>query len=274
MLARIIVAGVGIVFLLGLLFRTGGAGFWLFALCIGGVGVLEMNAALRSKGETVEPIWPLLGALLLISAGAPFEGKRYLVPALVLLFLGSLTWTALRQPHRPFERVSRGLLLAIYPGLLAVPVALRYQDSAVSLSSQYRVEAGAMWVLIAFLLVWVTDSAAYFAGRAWGRRKLSPKLSPSKTWEGSIGGWVCASLLGLGLGFWMQDTFHNPFSGLLLGMLAGIWAQVGDLVESAMKRELGVKDFGGWLPGHGGVLDRFDSFLFVCPLVYLWSQLK
>jgi phosphatidate cytidylyltransferase len=114
-------------------------------------------------------------------------------------------------------------------------------------------------------LVWGQDSAAYFTGMAFGRTKLSPEVSPKKTWEGTFGGFLLGVFMALGTfqalgGSWVGAGFPNGWAGgLLLAAAAGA-AQLGDLVESGIKRARGVKDSGTLLPGHGGVLDRFDGF--------------
>jgi phosphatidate cytidylyltransferase len=272
MLARIVVAGIGILLLLLFLFWPGGHAFTFCAWALACVGVMEMRAAMKRGGEAVEPVWPLLGVTLIVGTGGRLIDPAVAVAGLVALFLAVMTRYALWGSMSTVRHTTQWLLLTAYSGLWAVPAALRFQGGGVPVFSR-TMEAGTAWVLVAFLIVWVTDSGAYFVGRAWGRRKLSPRLSPSKTWEGAVGGWLFATVVGLGLGVWGQGTyFGNAVDGLLLGTFGGVWAQVGDLVESSMKRELGVKDFGGWLPGHGGVLDRFDSFLFVCPLVYFWAH--
>jgi phosphatidate cytidylyltransferase len=121
-----------------------------------------------------------------------------------------------------------------------------------------------IWV---FIVTWSTDIGAYFAGRSFGNRKLAPSISPNKTVEGLIGGIVAATLLG---GAWV---FGNQLSTLLLGAapLMAIAAQVGDLFESAMKRQAGIKDSGNWLPGHGGILDRLDGLV---PVAVLTAALQ
>jgi CDP-diglyceride synthetase len=133
----------------------------------------------------------------------------------------------------------------------------------------WQVERGALWVLWLLAMLWLGDSGAYFVGRAIGRRKLAPTLSPTKTVEGSLAnlalcvlvGWQGGVALGLPLGWAIAG-----------GLGVGVLGQLGDLFESALKRAVGVKDFGGILPGHGGVLDRFDSFLFSAPWVWWVAQ--
>lgn len=116
-----------------------------------------------------------------------------------------------------------------------------------------------------FLIIWATDTLAFFVGRQWGRKKLLPKISPSKTWEGTIGGTLGGILMGLLMAHWSGLTL---FEGVFLGLVVSVFGQLGDLLESAIKRYAGVKDSGVLLPGHGGILDRFDSALFALPIAY------
>ena len=122
-------------------------------------------------------------------------------------------------------------------------------------------------VAVLFLCIWLADSGAYFSGRFWGRAKLAPAISPNKTRVGCIGGLV-GSVLPLPLGFLLPSFSTASLLGLLL--VAGIGAQVGDLVESAFKRDMGIKDAPMLIPGHGGLLDRFDSYFLAFPLAYLY----
>ncbi len=125
-------------------------------------------------------------------------------------------------------------------------------------------------VLYALLIVWVADSGAYFSGRAWGRAKLAPAVSPGKTWAGLWGGLVACALLAL----LVAGLRHLPALPLLgVTVLVGLFSVVGDLTESLCKRYAGVKDSGSLIPGHGGVLDRFDSLLAAAPLLMLGVEL-
>ncbi|MDH4300177.1 MAG: phosphatidate cytidylyltransferase [Dehalococcoidia bacterium] len=137
---------------------------------------------------------------------------------------------------------------------------------------------GQYWVYLAMLTTFANDTGAFFVGRARGKHKLSPAISPGKTREGAIGGLVSAilaaiviamvlRLISVGLG----DPFvFRHWQIILLGCLVGLFAQLGDLVESLLKRNMGVKESGNLLPGHGGVLDRFDSLIFVGAVVYYY----
>lgn len=124
-------------------------------------------------------------------------------------------------------------------------------------------------LLFALLIVWITDSGAYMIGRKLGRHKLAPHVSPNKTWEGTIGGTVVATIIvGIYAYFYPQGGQTLPVT-ILFTIVLSIIGQLGDLVESALKRYYGVKDSGKILPGHGGIMDRFDSLLLVLPAMHL-----
>ncbi|NGP44096.1 phosphatidate cytidylyltransferase [Bacillaceae bacterium SIJ1] len=124
------------------------------------------------------------------------------------------------------------------------------------------------YILYALIVIWATDTGAYFIGKTFGRHKLWPDISPNKTTEGFLGGIACALVASFFL-FQGHDLFQSHWIGLLLTALLSVSGQMGDLAESAFKRHFGVKDSGKILPGHGGVLDRIDSLLFVLPLLYI-----
>ena len=136
-----------------------------------------------------------------------------------------------------------------------------------------QARAQSVWVILyALLIVWVTDSGAYLIGRKLGKHKLAPHVSPNKTWEGSIGGsLVSVIVVGLYLAFSPVKFAYGLPIMLLLTVVLSVGGQIGDLIESAFKRHYGVKDSGKILPGHGGILDRFDSLLFVLPLMHLFG---
>ena len=123
------------------------------------------------------------------------------------------------------------------------------------------------WLLFAILVTFATDTGAFFTGRAVGRHKLAPSISPNKTLEGSIGGFVWAVGIALALGGLLELSVPL-WQQALMGAAVGLLAQLGDLAESRLKRATGVKDTGSFLPGHGGILDRLDSVVFTLPVVY------
>lgn len=168
-------------------------------------------------------------------------GSYFLALAYVAIPLGCLTIIAL-QPHG-------WCMVGERPGVNYVPNR----------------------VLGLLLLVWTNDTGAYLFGRAFGKHKLFERISPKKTWEGTIGGGIFAVLVAWGLSFVIQDFTLRQW--LALSVVAAIGSNLGDLVESMLKRSVGVKDSGTLLPGHGGLLDRFDAFIFCLPFYWLVLQL-
>jgi len=179
-------------------------------------------------------------------------------------------------------------LLLVALALLAIALAMRSDDlskalpwaSALVLGVVYIFgcwkfaillrAANPYWLLYALALSWIGDIAAYYIGKTWGRHRLAPRISPGKSWEGSVAS-VCGSVLFGAL--FLPGLLQVPLGhaiGLSIG--ANIAGQIGDLAESAMKRGAGVKDSGTLLPGHGGLWDRVDSTLFVLPVVYLYLR--
>ncbi|MDX1546847.1 MAG: phosphatidate cytidylyltransferase, partial [Rhodothermales bacterium] len=123
--------------------------------------------------------------------------------------------------------------------------------------------------LTVFLLIWATDTFAYYVGKNLGRHKLAPLISPKKTWEGAVGGAVGALLVAVVLKLTLLAFLAWPHV-VAMALICGIVSQIGDLAESRLKRSVGAKDSGTLLPGHGGLLDRFDALLLAVPLVYLY----
>lgn len=152
------------------------------------------------------------------------------------------------------------LAAGLYPGvLLAGGIMLRERAD------------GLGWVLLVLIATWACDTAAFFVGRRWGRRKLAPAISPGKTIEGLVAGLLAAVVVaGLASAFLVE----SPARTLGLGLVVAVGAVIGDLAESAMKRQLGAKDSGWLVPGHGGLLDRVDSLLFTGFLGYLYVTLS
>jgi phosphatidate cytidylyltransferase len=203
-----------------------------------------------------------------------FRRPDFLGPLLGALALGLFILCAFRSP---LKRVLPDAAYSIF-GLLYVGVPL---TTLPPLSEQ---ENGPSLLLFLFLVVWAGDIAALYVGRAWGRRKLAPSISPGKTWEGSVASVVGSVAIGLALvllaaalsrrngGLSILLSFPGSIMGwVALAVLLNVAAQVGDLVESALKRGAGVKDSGALLPGHGGMLDRIDALLVAAPV--LWYAL-
>ena len=123
------------------------------------------------------------------------------------------------------------------------------------------------------LLVWSSDTGAYLVGSLIGKTPLAPKISPKKTWEGTVGGWVFSMLVSIALFYIFKEDFLELWQFMALALICGVFGTLGDLVESKFKRSYDIKDSGNLLPGHGGMLDRFDAFFLVVPYVYIFLSL-
>jgi phosphatidate cytidylyltransferase len=236
---------------------------WLFAAVLFGLTVLGLHEyfTMTRPASTLPPavgtLWGGAVAGTMMTA-APETAVAVLQAGFFLTFALSL-----RDPHpqRSFTGLSIMLLGVVYIGfLLPHLVWVRAQPH------------GTAWVFFILLVVMVGDSAAYGAGRMWGRRKLIPHISPGKTIEGSVGAVAGHALAALGSWLWLLPD-RSLAEILGLGLALGTLAQVGDLCESALKRACGVKDSGWVFPGHGGVLDRVDSMLFPSAFLYYYVTL-
>jgi phosphatidate cytidylyltransferase len=188
----------------------------------------------------------------------------------MLLALAGAIW--LRWPGgEPLAAVSITVTGVIYTGGTLAFVPLLRALGSIPGETAGPIAAMA-FVLLPLLTTWVGDSAAYFAGRAWGRAKLAPSVSPGKTVVGAVAGLIGSTLIAVALSaFVLADlpvTRVNVLTAAWIGLLLGASGQVGDLTESMLKREAGVKDSGALLPGHGGMLDRVDSLLFSVPTAW------
>ena len=134
---------------------------------------------------------------------------------------------------------------------------------------------GKLYIWLPFIIAWLTDTMAYFSGRFFGKNKLIPDVSPKKTVEGAVGGILGAVLIMVVYLFICEKyfgIFPKYINGIVSAVILSFFAQFGDLVASCIKREHGIKDFGSLVPGHGGILDRFDSVIFIAPMVYILVQ--
>ena len=173
----------------------------------------------------------------------------------------ALPWLALnRNKKTVFNRWVYAVAGPIYVGfLLAHSLMIRELDATEHL--------GRDWLIFALLATFATDTGAFITGRTVGRHFMSPSISPRKTWEGAIGGFLWAMVIAVALGALLQLSVPM-WQAALVGAAIGVFAQLGDLAESRLKRRAGLKEAGGLLPGHGGTLDRIDSIVFTLPVVY------
>ncbi len=259
---RVFTALVGLPILALLIFYSEPFLFFLALLITALIGQNEFYHLQESEGVRLQKFFGLLmGALLL--AGF-YTGDGEMVSGILVLFI-LLAMVFRTFSGRDVGQAVREISVTCF-GLFYVPYLFGY------LLLLRGIPSGRSWVFFLFLTVWAGDTGAYYIGTRYGKRKLFPKVSPKKTLEGSAGGLLCSLAAG-GVG---KIVFSLPVEGLvtavLLGAGLGLIGQIGDLAESILKRSSGLKDSGVLFPGHGGVLDRFDSILFAGPALYYFLQ--
>ena len=260
----------------------GGAALAALLAIVSALGAWEFFRIARASGLTpIEDIGiPLAGVVPL------FVHARYLRlyepplsgMAVAVLAILSITIFTRGVSGKPLGAAASTVFGVLYTGgMLSFGYAIRYHDYVIEgvrvpLAS-LAVASGGLLLLLPLLLTWASDIGAFFVERAFGERKLMPSVSPGKTVAGAIGGLVVTVIVGwLYTRFVLAPTTQLAFvrgGVFIFGFLVSVAAQVGDLAESLLKREAGMKDSSHIIPGHGGVLDRFDSLLFVLPVSYV-----
>jgi phosphatidate cytidylyltransferase len=254
---------------------------WVVAAAAGLVSVaalIEFFDIGARLGFQAYRIWSCLAALGIIAE------QYFASRAASITNLGDLLYQA-RSPRFTLDLVFFLFLLGLAVIVLGSRRPLGESVSAVSISiaglvvivvpfsTVVRLHGidifGPQLLLFTLVLVWVGDSAAYFAGRGFGKWKLSPQISPNKTWEGAMANFLAALLVGALFGYW---TRIQPAHTLAMAAIGSVAGQIGDLFKSAFKRSAGVKDSGTILPGHGGIYDRIDSLIFAAPAVWYYFE--
>ena len=249
--------------------------YWLtvavVATCVV-VGVIELFAMLRAGGHQPRLRPGLVVALVFTAAAAlrPFTSLDLTGLAFAAAVALTLVFELLPR-DRSTSLVSWALTFtgAAYIGwLLSAFILLRQVDTPLrpAILSPLGIPPGAAWLMLVLAITWVQDSTAYFVGRAIGRTKMAPVLSPKKSWEGFAGG-LAGSIFAAALATYLLGLPISQWAAVLIGVATGIAGPLGDLGESLIKRQVGVKDSGNLIPGHGGILDRMDSLLFTAPVV-------
>ncbi|KRM89635.1 phosphatidate cytidylyltransferase [Liquorilactobacillus vini] len=231
--------------------------FDILAIILGLIALSEILIMRKKLLVSPEALFSGLAAFMLLVPTTwlgflPSNSSRFTIFYFLMLVL--LLYTVITRNRFSFDDAAVLLM-----GGLFISMGFHYLMAAR--------QAGLSTLFFLLLIVWSTDTGAYLFGRKFGKHKLAPHISPNKTWEGSIGGTLLALVVGIIFNFiWPQITNWALAAGMIL--LLSIVGQLGDLVESALKRFYGVKDSGRILPGHGGILDRFDSLLFVLPVAH------
>jgi phosphatidate cytidylyltransferase len=268
---------------------AGGAPLAALLAIVSAVGAWEFYRIARGTGaHPMADVGIVLAGLTPLAIHASYLGlftvRPALVALLVLLVLAATIWLR-GVDGRPIGSAAATLLGVVYTaGMLGFGYAIRYHDTVAGYdvvgakhlalgALAVRIPPGGVLLIFPLVITWASDIGAYFTGRAIGGPKLIASVSPGKTIAGAVGGLVASMLVS-----WLYarsvlapvaSLGLTPWGALLFGALISVAAQVGDLFESLIKREGGVKDSSRIIPGHGGVLDRFDSLLFVLPVAYL-----
>lgn len=258
----------GIVYIALIVAAVIAGGWWMAALMavFAAVGTYEyQNLAGRRSGRPLTPTERALdmaAAIYLVAGAALSDGNLQMLGFTLLLIL---LWLLIRMSFSlavregdAFGNVAQSVFGVLYTAIPPAILAFAGMYAGVLHTSIY-----VPVVLSMFILIWLNDTGAFCFGVLFGKHRLCQRLSPKKSWEGFWGGVTCAVIAGAFLSGWMK--MENPLEGALFGLIVSIFSTWGDLFESMLKRSAGVKDSGKIIPGHGGLLDRIDSLLFVAP---------
>lgn len=264
-LSRVLVAVVAIPIFIALVW-VGGFSFYLLVQAIMLLGAGEAFDLLGAKSSSPQR-WTGYAFSLAWGLTVFFFGWTFAVPVLLTFLIVLMIAEMFRSAGSQILNISGTAFAALYASLsLGCMITLRNQPDP----------GGAQLVFLVFAAIWACDSLAYYGGRLFGKHKLFERVSPKKTWEGAVAG-----LLGAFLGVFVVRYLYIQFGYTfilssaqtsMIGLFAGTLGQAGDLAESLLKRDAGIKDSSHLIPGHGGVLDRFDSLMFVAPATALYLQ--
>lgn len=262
---RLIVAGIGIPALLAVIFF---APLWGWAIvvaamaAVAGWELLHTTQGIRFRTR--------FGVYAAVCAAAIPLGTVFGAGEFVLKLAGWLLMVVMFAEMMLTFRQETGRMHFVEPALAFMGgIVFPFMLTALVRLGQHAPKAP--YILLTFVIVWISDSGAFFVGNAMGKHKLAPHLSPNKSIEGAVGG-LAAAILGAllyGLILKLCGYYVNFLAMMVYGLLGSVAGQMGDLAFSAIKREYGVKDYSNLLPGHGGMLDRFDSTIFTAPLIEL-----
>jgi len=257
---RIIVSVIAIPLIL-LVSYLGGISFLIFVTGIALLAFHEFSGIAEHKNASVNLIIGFIGITsILISVFLKWQDVKPIMLAIVIIL--SL-FELFRNKASAILNISTTLFGIFYIGVFAatiIDIRELYQDEYVR---------GGYLIIAIFASIWICDSAAFFVGSAIGKHKLFPRVSPKKSWEGAIAGFIFSILAFIAAKYIVLDFISLP-DAFALGFIVGTVGQAGDLVESLLKRDAGVKDSSVLIPGHGGIFDRFDSLLLTAPAVYLY----
>jgi phosphatidate cytidylyltransferase len=255
MLKRTVTIIIGVPFIIFFVF-LGGYWFGLLVLIISLLGLKEYYSLMKKGGW--KPVKALGYFFISLALYAAYKGNLSLI-----VFLWVFFFAAYNLVHIFLPKVKYWESAISFWGIISTGGMGSF------LLATRLLPEGFLATVFFFIFIWVTDIMAFLVGSLTGRTPLAPQISPKKTVEGAIGGLTGSTLTGLILACFFPLFFHGYLSGMLLGLATGVIGSLGDLSQSALKRSAGAKDSGDFLPGHGGILDRFDSLFFAAPFYYL-----
>ncbi len=234
--------------------------FFLVCLLVAVLGILELGRLLESKYGNLNIAASLLLGLsfqiLVFLDTQGIIGRTWYVTLMPLIWL-PFVYELFKGGENPFQRIALSLMIPVY---ISLPLSFLYLTGCIHGGFDASILLGF------FILVWSNDSGAYLVGVSIGKHKLFERISPKKTWEGFIGGIVFTIIAAIII--FNITGIASLYVWVAAGLVVSIFGTIGDLVESMLKRNVGMKDSGAILPGHGGILDRFDAVLFAAPMVF------
>lgn len=251
---------------------AGGSALFVLALLVIFLATKEYVLILQNKG-----FYPSFKLMLISELFLAFLAYcnhfDMLAMALTICSISTFMWVLFKGKQPYIANAATTILGFIYGGLFPLYLIL-IRDIGSNPTYSYLLKSsgdgvGKGYIILIFFAVLFTDTGCYYFGSKFGKHKLAPVISPNKTIEGSIGGTLSAMLISLIIGYYIQLAWYHC---IIVGALIAALAQIGDLCESMLKRDAGVKDSGNILPGHGGFLDRTDSYVFTLPVLYYYFQ--
>ncbi len=261
---RVVVSVIAIPVILAATY-LGGYYFFIFVAVVGLVSFYEFSILVKNKGADAHLVWSMLVIFFLLLN--QYLNIIELTTFILLISLSLLILELFRNKGSAILNLGVTFLGIFYVGIfLSSLIALRefYPDT-----NEYQ--RGAFILFSIFTSIWIGDSAAYYGGTALGKHKLFPRVSPKKSWEGAIFGFIF-SIGAMILAKFIILDFLSLSSIVIIGLIIGTFGQIGDLVESLLKRDSDIKDSSSLIPGHGGFLDRFDSLIFSAPVIWLYLK--
>ena len=243
-----------------------GGYYWFgFILLVVLASIIEFRKIAENRGAFTQLFVPFITSILILVEFYS-EKMQYLIPTIIL----SLVLVFFVELYRNKESSTLNISTTIYASLfysILFGSFILIRELPFHLYINYA--SAGKWLMLMIFATWICDTAAYVFGSYFGKHKLMPRISPNKSIEGTVAGFIFAVLTAWLCHIWFIDNLRL-FDSLMIGAITGIFGQYGDLFESMLKRDVGVKDSSNVIPGHGGILDRFDSLTLTAPVVYIY----